>query len=155
MKLFMILFTVLALTVTAPVQADDLGDFLSTLEKVFRKHYPEVTSANKDGSLVFDYKTRIFLVHELTMDGRWQDAVEERGPNRGGIYCEIVPQEGPYSGQAEVPQVFDKRYFKVLLLAPYSKRLNRHLHILLYYPAGTPDVFLTQFREAVGRFEKL
>jgi hypothetical protein len=118
MKTFSILMTIVTLAVAAPASADDLGDYLSTLRALFKKHYPEVTSATKDGGLVFDYKTRIFLVHELTMLGEWQEAVEERGPNRGGIYCEIVPEEGPYHGQAKVPQTFDKRYFKVLLLAP-------------------------------------
>ncbi len=155
MKILPILLSMLALAVATPVKADELGDYLSTLQTLFQKQYPEVTSTPKDGGLVLDYKTRIFLVHERTKIGEWQDAVEERGPNRGGIFCEIVPQEGPYDGQAAVPQVFDKRYFKVLLLAPYSKRLNRHLHILLSYPDGTPDAFLKQFKEAVGRFEML
>ncbi len=156
MKLPLPLLTLLAFAIAIPARADDLTDYLSALRTLFEKHYHKGTSAPKDGGLVFDCNTRIFLIHERARGGGdWQDASPQRGPNPGGIYCEIVSEEGPYNGQAEVPQIFDRRYFKVLLVAPYSKRLNRHLHILLFYPEGTPEAFLKEFRESVDRFEKL
>jgi len=155
MKLPLALLTILTLALTTTARADEVADYYSTLQTLFARHFPKVAATAKNGGLTFDYQTRIFLIHEHGKGGGWGDAAEERGPNPGGIYCEIVSEEGPYNGQAEAPQIFDKRYFKILLVAPYSKRLNRHLHILLSYPDGTPDAFLREFKEAADRFEKL
>jgi hypothetical protein len=156
MKLPLALLTILSLALTMPARADEVADYFSTLQTLFAKYFPKVTATAKNGGLTLDCQTRIFLIHERPRGGGdWQDASPQRGPNPGGIYCEIVSEEGPYNDQAEAPQIFDKRYFKILLVAPYSKRLNRHLHILLYYPDGTPETFLREFKEAVDRFEKL
>ena len=131
---------------------DSIDDFYSTVRKVIAKHYPAVAVSNTDTTLTFDWNTQLFKIHEPTKTGEWQDATEQRGPKRGGVFCEIVSEAGVYNGQAEVPQTFDKGYFRVLLLAPYSKRLDRHLHVLLSYPADASKDFLREFTEAVNQF---
>src|ERR1039458_6677961 len=98
---------------------------------LFRKYYPKVTSHLLKDKIHFEQETRIFIVHEPLMTGEWQDPWEERGPMRGGILCDITLQKGKYQGQAEVPQTFDKRYFKVLLLVGYSAKEDVHVHVLL------------------------
>lgn len=133
--------------------ADSLSDFYASLRTVFAKHYPTATVTARDQSMTFEHDTRIFLIHDAFKTGEWQDATEQRGPKKSGIYCQIVAQSGPYKGAAAVPQTFDKRYFSVLLLAPYSKRLNHHLHVRLSYPAGASKEFLQEFAEAINTFE--
>jgi hypothetical protein len=54
-----------------------------------------------------------------------------------------------------VPQTFDKRYFRVLLLAPYSPKRDAHLIVHLAYPRDVHPEFLKQFTELVNGIEKL
>jgi hypothetical protein len=103
--------------------------------------------------VTFAHDTRLFLIHDLSKTGEWQDATERRGPKKGGIFCEVTSVSGLYNGAAEVPQTFDERYFSVLLLAPYSKRLDRHLHVRLSYPVGVSKEFLREFTIAINRFD--
>lgn len=132
--------------------ADDVTAFYASLQSVFIKHYPAVRVSAKDKTVTFDHDTRLFLIHEPLKTGEWQDATEQRGPKKGGVYCKIVSEKGIYSGAAEVPQTFDKHYFTVLLLAPYSKRLDCHLHVLLLYPSDASKQFLRDFADAINKF---
>ncbi len=132
--------------------ADDVSAFYSSLRSVFAKHYPAASFSTKDNTVTFDHATRLFMIHAPLKNGEWQDATEQRGPKKGGVYCEIVPQSGSYRGAAVVPQTFDERYFTVLLLAPYSKRLDRHLHVRLSYPGDASKEFLREFTETINRF---
>jgi len=87
-------------------------------------------------------------------NGGWQDPWEERGPKPGGIHCDITLQQGRYQGAAAVPQTFDKRYFTVLLLAPYSPKRDAHLTVHLAYPRNVGQEFLKQFTDLANSFEK-
>jgi hypothetical protein len=121
----------------------DLKPLLAKVSQLVQKHYPEAKVTLKDQTIHFDFSTRRFMIHELSRSrDRWQDAYEEPGPQPGGIYGDIELRQGKYSGGAEVPQLFDKRYFTLLLMAPYSKKLDQHLYIQLKYPAGVPKGFL-------------
>jgi len=40
------------------------------------------------------------------------------------------------------------------VLAPYSKRLDRHLYIYLKYPSDVSKDFLKEFFQLVNRFER-
>ncbi len=148
----LLIVTVFRLLASQSQAADDLDAFYSSLRTVFTKHYPAVTVSTRDKTVTFDYDTRLFLIHEPLKTGEWQDATEQHGPKKDGVFCEIVSESGIYSGAAEVPQTFDKRYFSVLLLVPYSKRLDRHLHVRLSYPADASKDFLREFTEAINRF---
>ena len=53
-----------------------------------------------------------------------------------------------------MPQIFDKRYFAVLLLAPYSPKRDAHLTVRLAYPQDVSPEFLKQFTELINSFEK-
>lgn len=150
----LIILTTLGALASPCSAADDLGAFYSSLRGVFTKHYPAVTIGTKDRTATFDHDTRLFMIHEAFKTGEWQDAREQRGPKKGGIYCEIASESGPYHGAAVVPQTFDKHYFNVLLLAPYSKRLDRHLHVRLSYPADASKEFLRDFTEAINQFNE-
>src|SRR6185436_9507143 len=117
------------------------------------RYYPKATSHLLKEKMHFEHDTRIFIVHEPTKTGEWQDPWETRGPKPGGILCEIERREGKYEGAAVVPQTFDKRYFRVLVMAPYSNKHNAHLYIHLSYPGNVKDDFLKQFTELANGWE--
>ena len=101
----------------------------------------------------FEHDTRVFLVHEPLKTGDWQDPRETRGPKPGGILCEITLQKGEYRGAAVVPQTFDKRYFKVLVMASYSPKRDVHIYVHLSYPGNVSTDFLKEFADLVNGFE--
>ena len=136
----------------APLQNPALKPFCSEMRGLFRRHYPKATSHLLKDTIHFEDQTRLFIVHEALKTGEWQDPWEERGPKRGGVLCDMTFQKGKYQGAATVPQTFDKRYFKVLFLAPYSATQDVHLVVHLAYPRDVSDEFLTQFTELVNDF---
>ena len=132
----------------------DLRPLLEQVRKVVEKHYPKATVSLKDQTIHFDFNTRKFMIHEPLLTGEWQDAHEESGPQKGGIHGNIELRSGKYGGQAAVPQSIDQRYFTLLLKAPYSEKLDRHLYIHLKYPREVPKEFLKEFEGVVDGFEK-
>jgi hypothetical protein len=118
------------------------------------KYYPKAKVNLKDQTIHFEFNTRRFMIHEPLLTGEWQDAHEVTGPQKGGIHGEIELRAGEYGGMAVVPQSFDKRYFTVLLMAPYSKKLDHHLYIHLKYPGDVHKEFLKEFERLVEGFEK-
>jgi hypothetical protein len=161
--LMRLLFAVLALgchlAVTSRTTADDkpkpdLKPLVGEVRKLVQKHYPKAKVTQEDQTIQFELNTRKFMIHEPTLTGEWQDAREEIGPQKSGIYCEIELRAGEYMGMAVVPQSFDKRYFTLLLMAPYSKKLDHHLYIHLKYPRDVPKEFLEEFERLVNAFER-
>ena len=124
------------------------------VRQLARRYYPDVTSHRLGDKIHFEHNTRIFIVHEAWKTGEWQDPWEERGPKLGGIHCDISITPGHYSGAAVVPQSFDKRYFTAYLMAPYSKELDAHLHILIKHPRNVPDGFIKDMVGLLNNFGK-
>ena len=57
-------------------------------------------------------------------------------------------------GAAVVPQRFDRHYYDVYLMAPYSAKLDCHLYVHLLLPKrGVPEGFLAEFTDIVNRFD--
>ncbi len=135
-------------------QKSRLKRFYPELRTLFLRHYPQVTSHLLDARIHFEQDTRIFIVHEPLKTGEWQDPSQTRGPKLGGILCDIELRDGKYNGAASVPQTFDKRYFKLLIMGPYSSKHNAHLYIHLSYPSNVSDDFLKEFTEFVNRYDK-
>jgi hypothetical protein len=131
----------------------DLAPLVKAVKKLVEKHYPQGKVSLNDQTIHFEFNTRKFFVHEQRLTGEWQDAFEDTGPQKGGIYGDLELRAGEYDGMAAVPQSFDKRYFTLLLLAPYSKKLNRHLYVHLKYPHNAPAEFLSEFAELVNHFD--
>ena len=131
-----------------------LKTLYSEMRALFLKHYPKATAHLLNGKMHFEQDTRVFIVHEPLKNGEWQDPWETRGPKPGGILCDITLQEGRYMGAAVVPQTFDKRYFQVLLMAPYSAKHDRHLNVHLTCPAKVKPEFLNEFTQLVNDFSK-
>src|SRR5215471_6760267 len=135
-----------------PFQNPLLKRYYSELQTLFRRYYPKATSHLLKDEIHFEHDTWVFIVHEPLKTGEWQDPWETRGPKPGGILCDIELQKGKYEGAAVVPQTFDKRYFKLLVMAPYSPKQDVHLYIHLSYPANVSVDFLKQFTELANNF---
>jgi hypothetical protein len=132
----------------------ELKPVLAKVQAVVEKHYPKATVIVKDETIHFEFNSRKFMIHEPVRTGDWQDAHEESGPREGGIYGDIELRAGEYGGMAAVPQTFDKLYFKLLLMAPYSKKLDRHLYIRLKYPREVPKELIKDFEFLLGELDK-
>jgi hypothetical protein len=130
----------------------DLKALTAEVRKVVEKHYPAAKVTLQGQTIHFEFNTRKFLIHEALLTGEWQDAHEETGPQKGGIFGDLELREGRYGGMAVVPQSFDKRYFTLLLMAPYSKKMDHHLYVHLKYPQDVPKEFLTDFERLVNGF---
>ncbi len=133
-------------------QNQTLQPLYKQLGDLFHHYYPNATGHLLGDKIHFEYDTRIFIVHEPSKMGEWQDPWEERGPKTDGILCEIELQHGTYGGAAVVPQTFDKRYFTVLLLAPYFQKIDAYLYVHLSYPREASKEFLKAFQDAIDHF---
>ena len=161
MKRTIIAFASVCILIVTGAHADNgslqnpaLKKFYSEIRRLVLRYYPKASSELLRDTIHFEYDTRAFIVHEPLKTGEWQDPWEERGPKPGGILCDLVLRKGKYGGQAKVPQKFDKRYFTVWLLAPYSAKHDCYLYVHLYYPGDVNAEFLKQFGELVRDFEK-
>jgi hypothetical protein len=132
----------------------DLKPLLEEVRKLVEKHYPKAKVTLKDQTIHVEFNVRKFMIHEPTLTGEWQDAHEEPGPQKGGIYADIELRAGEYRGMAALPQSIDKRYFTLWLTAIQSKKLDCHLYIHLKYPRDVPKDFLKEFERLVDGFEK-
>ena len=75
---------------------------------------------------------------------------------KGGILGTIELREGQYGGAAMVPQTFDRHYYKVMLMAPFSEKHNHHLYVHLYIPRlESNHEFIKEFTELVNGFENM
>ena len=126
------------------------------------KYYPQaaVTSSydkkNDADNIHFQYNTQIFLMRFRDKEGQWQAPVEVRGPYVGGIWCDMALLKGRYAGDvagAEEGYTGAGPDYYSRLIAPYSKKLDRHLLVTLRFPGGTPPEFLKRFDALVKDFE--
>ena len=130
----------------------DFKKFTDEIKKLVLKEYPKAKITTEGSLIHFEFKTRKFMIHEPLLTGEWQDAGEEIGPQRGGVFCDMEFLAGKYAAQAAVPQKFDKRYFTTSLSAPYSKELDCHLYIHFKYPQNVSPKFAKDFQDLADRF---
>ncbi len=129
-----------------------VAETYAQVEKLILKHYPKAEVKRENGFIRISSNTRKFMVHNRLKTGEWQNAVEQEGPDRGGILCTISAAPGPWMGAAMVPQTFDYRYYRSLLMAPYSKAVNYHLSAHLNYPDDVNPEFVREFNKVVSQF---
>lgn len=132
----------------------DLKLLYQEVRMVARRHYPKVSSHQLGNKIHFEHDTRLFVVHESLKTGEWQDPWEVRGPKKNGILVDVELNQGRWHGAAVVPQSFDKRYFTVLLMAPYSEKLDAHLVATIKYPRHLPEGFLVELTDLIKQFDK-
>ena len=125
------------------------------IRRVVKHHYPESSCHFLGNKIHFEFNTRLFIIHVPLKTGEWQDPWEERGPKKDGIKGDIELRDGQYMGAAEVPQTFDRKYYSILLLAPYSKKFDCYLYVNIYHPQlDNESGFIKEFIDTVNSFEK-
>jgi hypothetical protein len=90
------------------------------------------------------------------------ESTTQRGPKKGGILCGVFLEKGNYRGQLRLmqsangqkEQSLDNKFYKRLLMAPYSAKKDVHLWVALEYPPDANDDFLKQFRALITDFDK-
>ncbi|HEY7311048.1 MAG TPA: hypothetical protein VH643_16915 [Gemmataceae bacterium] len=127
---------------------------LKKVGEVVKKHYPKAKVELKDGVIRFDYKTRIFKIHTANLDGVWQDAHDERGPQPGGVCGWIQLLKGEYVGMAVLPQEFDVHYYKSYRMGHYERKLDCTVDAGLSYPPREGNEFVEEFEKVIDQFEK-
>ena len=131
-----------------------LNQIYTSVQRIVRQYYSDATSHLLENKIHFESNTRLFIIHVPLKTGEWQDPWEERGPKKGGILGTIELRDGKYTGAAKVPQTFDRLYYSIILMAPYSKKHDCHLYVHLYVPrhGGKPE-FTKELVELVSAFE--
>jgi hypothetical protein len=127
---------------------------LKKVREVVKKHYPKAKVELKDGEIRFDYKTRVFKIHTANLEGVWQDARDERGPQPGGVYGWIKLSKGEVVGMAILPQVFDLHYYKSYRMGHYDRKLDCMVDAEVRYPPGEAKVFVEGIEEIIDQFQK-
>jgi hypothetical protein len=146
---------ILTLTFLPAGSSESSGQFsrlCDRLSALIVQYFPEAVVEREALSFKARYKTRAFMIHHPLKTGEWQDARPQEGPDRGGFICSIESADGPWAGAAVVPQTFDHCYFSSILMAPYHKRLNKHLTAHLDFPVGTPGKFIEDYGKLVQSF---
>ena len=136
------------------LQDHRLEQIYSSVQRIVIRHYPTATYHLLKNKIQFEYNTRLFIIHVPLKTGEWQDPWEERGPKKGGILGTIELKDGEYTGAAMVPQTFDRFYYSIILMAPYSMKYDCHLYVRLYVPKleSKPE-FTKELTELVNAFE--
>jgi hypothetical protein len=137
-----------------PTPLPDLSTFKTEVEKLVKAQYPNAKFEMTEHGFDFEFNTRKFWIHHALKTGEWQDASEQKGPQKGGIMGTFELLRGKWTGAAVVPQTFDYRYFKALLMAPESAQHNCHLVTHLNFPADAKPEFLRDFQTLVNDFQK-
>lgn len=146
----------------APDEAEAFDDsaLLKKVEELVKRFYPKAKVERKDDYIRFAYKTRNFKIHTARLDGEWQDAHDERGPQPGGIYGAISLSKGEIVSMAVLPQTFDLHYYKSRLMGPYSRKLDCTIHAEVRFPDrgakedADANQFVEAFEELVNHFDK-
>jgi hypothetical protein len=134
------------------------------LETLFQEHYPNATFDNQGvNGLHCEYEVFTIDSYYSGTKGVKREAVSHRGPKPGGILCSVYAAAGPYRGQLQLSpftegklaqQVIDRKEYKQLLMAPYSKKTDIHLWAALSFPPDVNDEFLDKFRRIMMDFQK-
>jgi hypothetical protein len=147
----------------ASVPANPLGRYSRSVGGLVKQYYPDATvSVSHDEKLNadrihFEYNTELFVMRYRNKDGSWQEPQKVIGPYVGGIWCDVVLQRGRYQGDVENAEEGVTEMgpdFYSYLVAPYSKKQDRHLTVKLRYPGGTPPEFLKDFAVLAKDFER-
>jgi hypothetical protein len=147
----------------SPAYEPAVADVYSKLLPLFQKYYPQAGFTNSPShDLHFEYAVTNFLFPVPTNILKHEPEVQ-RGPLTGGILCDIGLEQGKDNDQLilssanadRIPSSFrDKKYYKELLMAPYSPKLNAHLWAYLCYPPDASETFLKEYRAIMKNFEK-
>ena len=134
------------------------------LEALFQEYYPKATFENQRiYGVHFEHDVTTFEFPYTGRKGAKHETEKQQGPKKGGILCNVYSSPGPYRGQlalspakeGKVAQhVIDRKEYKQLLMAPYSRKSDVHMWVALSFPPDADEAFLEKFRQVMTNFEK-
>jgi len=154
MKLLMLPLLVCILSAHAEDKAPDLSELKKQVETIVLRHYPDAKVSLENDTVRFAFKTARFMIQRALKTGELQKAVEETGPEKGGILGEIRFVRGKYMGAAVLPQTFRTEHYETYGMAPHSEKHDGHLHTRITYPSDVKEKFLTELVALLKDFEK-
>lgn len=117
------------------------------VEGLVREYFPKAKIKQSATHLHVEFKSRPYDIPSINKI--------EQGPDWGGILFDIDLKDGQYSGVHAVPKKFNEySYYHVMLYAPYSTKLNKHLETRIAYPFDVPPDFLKRFIFLVENFDQ-
>ena len=140
----------------------NLEPLRQAVRELVLKYYPKgvISSAydkkSDTDNIHFQYNTMICVTRSRDRDGQLHVVGKVRGPYVGGIWCDMALVKGRYAGDvADAERGFTRPGpdFFSRVIAPYSKKLDRHLRVTLRFPGDTSPEFLKRFDELVKDFE--
>ena len=130
----------LALLATSTVAETAKGDEWKTkLESIIRQYQPDAVVTVENDAYVYRYNTQPFKIHSIQKTGAISPtAHDEEGPNVDGILMTVKLEKGAYEGQADIPAVLHRPYWKSFINAyPVSLPGGAHLWMSLSYGSRT------------------
>lgn len=125
----------------------DWAAFTKIVEGLVREFYPKAKIKQSSTHLHVEFKSRPYDIPSLNKI--------EPGVDWGGILFDMDLKDGQYSGVHAVPKKFNEySYYHVMLYAPYSAKLNKHLETRIVYPFDVPPDFLKRFVSLVENFDQ-
>ena len=135
------------------MHAPQFKKFYQDIRSLVLHYYPDASADLLENKIHFEYNTRLYVVHLPHMSGEWQDPTEERGPRDGGTLGEIELRSGEWQGQAVAPQTFDRKYYSILLMAPYFEKCDCHLYTRLFIPSLRPNAeFINEIEALINNY---
>jgi hypothetical protein len=144
----------------------ELDRVYAQLQPLFRRYYQQATAANLHGNGVrFEYNVTTYeFPYTGTGPPKKHENPIQRGPKKSGVACSVFIGKGPYSGPIQMqvapegtslgPVTFDKKVFKLMLMAPHSAQKDMHLWVALSYPQDASAEFVKDFIAIIAAFEK-
>lgn len=117
------------------------------VEGLVLEYFPKAKIKQTSTHLHVEFKSRPYDIPSVNK--------VEQGPDWGGILFDMDLKDGQYSGVHAVPKKFNEySYYHVMLYAPFSTKLNKHLETRIAYPFDVPPDFLKRFVSLVENFEQ-
>ncbi len=114
----------------SPALAEDtsIADIARSLTPIIRKYFPAATIEVSSTEYVAKHGTMAFTVHGRGMTGEVSPTTHvTEGPNYEGFMLRIGLHDGPYRGQADIPQRLNEPYWTTFLDAAPVPDRNQHL----------------------------
>jgi len=123
---------------------------------IIKKYLPNYETETKYGRIYISYNTRQFMVHRPYKTGKWQNAKEDIGPEKGGIVLWFFITDEKYSGAAMIPlcATTDMYLFKETSIIKYSEKYNCYITAAIKAPRYDEKKELTkELIEILSNFE--
>lgn len=123
------------------------ASYSKLMEGLVREYFPKAKIKLSSMRLQVEFRIRSYDIPSINKI--------EQGPDWGGILFDMDLKDGQYSGVYTVPKKFNQySYYHVMLYAPYSIKLNKHLETRIAYPFDVPPDFLKRFISLVENFDQ-